>query len=222
MPRLFPAAIIALILAGPLAAQPQAPPGLYRAQAGPDTASMIELSTDGRFRYQLSEGALDEQASGRWTLDADGKVLLQTLPRPRTPLWSMEPIGEARDTPFSLLVTVPGANGEGLAGVDFRIGFTNGDIQASYTQDHGWRMALTDARQPAWIELAEPVHGLASPRFPLPERRNMAITILLTPNDIGIADFDRTPVTMTADGLVLHWRGRDIPYGRVGKKGRTP
>jgi hypothetical protein len=219
--RLAPLAALAFVQAGVVRAQPPGAPGLYRAQAGPDLASAIELSADGRFRYQLSEGALDEQASGRWTQDADG-VHLQTLPRPRAPVWSMEPIGEAKDTPLSLNVTVPGRGGRGLAGVDFRIGFSNGDIQASYTQEDGWSMPPGDSRQPIWLELAEPIHGVVSARFPLPDKRRIAVTILLTPNDIGIADFDDTKVTLTAEGLVLHWRDRDISYARVGKVRRTP
>ncbi len=39
----------------------------------------------------------------------------------------------------------------------------------------------------------------------------MALSVTLVPNDIGIAAFDKTPVTMTKDGIVLHWRGQDIP-----------
>jgi hypothetical protein len=211
-------ALFALFAAMPALAQPASPAGLYRAQAGPELAAVLELAPDGRFRYQLSEGALDEQAGGRWTQDARGAVTLQTLPRPRAPLWSLEPIGETQDVPLSILVTVPGANGRGIAGIDLRIGFANGDIQASYLQEDGWQMPPGDPRQPAWFELAEPLHGLSSPRFPLPERRGMAITVLLTPNDIGIADFDGTPVTMTAEGLVLHWRGRAIDFAKVGRR----
>jgi hypothetical protein len=213
-----PAALFAWLMAAAALAQPPSPAGLYRAQAGPDLASAIELGPDGRFRYQLSEGALDEEAGGRWTQDGPGAITLQTLPRPRAPLWSLEPIGETQEAPLAIKVTLPGANGRGTAGIDFRLGFTNGDIQASYTQEDGWTMRPDDPRQPAWLELAEPIHGATSPRFPLPERRGLAITVLLTPNDIGIADFDRTPATMTAQGLVLHWRGRDIPYEKVGRR----
>jgi len=36
--------------------------------------------------------------------------------------------------------------------------------------------------------------------------------IVLIPNDIGVAAFKDTPVTQEDDRLVLHWRGRAIPY----------
>jgi len=212
-------ALIAALLPAALLAQPPSPTGLYRATAGPDTASMIELAPDGRFHYQLSEGALDEEAGGRWTQTKEGVTLL-TLPRPRPPEFRLGEIGEAKDAAFSLMVNLQGSGP--LAGVYVRIGFTNGDRQASSTQFDGWSLPADETRQPAWFELTEPIHGAVSPRFPLPERKNIAVTVTLTPNDIGVADFTNTPVTMTSDKLVLHWRGRDIPYARAKLPPRQP
>jgi hypothetical protein len=201
-------------VAHPAVAQPN-PAGLYRAAAGPDVASVIELAPDGRFRYERSEGALDEEASGRWTTSADG-VLLQTLPQPRAPEWQINAINDTTQTPLSLVVKVPG--GDALAGIFLRIGFTNGDRQAASTQQDGWSMDPADERQPAWIEFTEPIHGVTSQRFDLPPRRGIALNVTLVPNQIGVAPFDKTAATVTRDGLVLHWRGRDIPYVRAGRR----
>lgn len=210
--RAAASALLAAILPSGAIAQPPLPTGLYRAVAGPDTASMIELAPDGRFRYQMSEGALDEESSGRWTQTADGVTLL-TLPRPRPPEFRMGPIGEDKATAFSLKVILQGSGP--LAGVYVRVGFTNGDRQAASTQDDGWSLPPDETRQPAWFELSEPIHGVASPRFDLPDDRHMAVTVTLTPNDIGVADFTDTPVTISGNKLVLHWRGRDIAYERA-------
>jgi hypothetical protein len=205
----------ALLAAAPALAQ-QTPAGLYRASAGPDVASAIELAPDGRFRYQRSEGALDEEASGRWTQTPDG-VVLDTLPHPRPPEWQINGIGEAKDSPLTVTVKVPGSGNDSLAGIYLRVGFTNGDRQAGMTQYDGWSMDPADTRQPAWIEFSEPIHGVSSQRFDLPQRKNMALAVTILPNDIGIAAFDKTPVSITKDGIVLHWRGQDIPYKRAGK-----
>lgn len=210
--RRFSLAVAALFAAAPAFAQPN-PAGLYRAQAGPDTASAIELAPDGRFRYQLSEGALDEEASGRWTQTADGAVL-DTLPRPRPPEWQINNIGESAESPLTITVKLPGSR-DSVAGVFIRVGFTNGDRMAGSTQYDGWSMSPDETRQPAWIEFSEPIHGVSSQRFDLPARKGMAVDVTLVPNEIGVAAFDKTPVTMTKDGLVLHWRGRDIPYARA-------
>ena len=100
----------ALVAAAPALAQ-QTPAGLYRASAGPDVASAIELAPDGRFRYQRSEGALDEEAAGRWSETADG-VVLDTLPHPRPPEWQINGIGEAKDSPLTVTVKVPGSGND--------------------------------------------------------------------------------------------------------------
>lgn len=201
-----------LPVAAPVAAQ-ILHAGLYRAQ-GPDIAAAIELAPDGRFRYQRSEGALDEEASGRWT-PSEGGVLLQTLPAPRAPEWQINTIGESKESPLTVSVKVPG--GDNLQGIYLRIGFTNGDRQAGSTQLDGWAMNPEDTRQPAWIEFSEPVHGVVSQRFDLPQRRGLALAVTLVPNDIGVAAFDKTPVSVTRDGLVLHWRGRDVSFVRAGR-----
>ncbi|MBO9575551.1 MAG: hypothetical protein J7494_07445 [Sphingobium sp.] len=213
MTRLPLLAALTLLAPAPAAAQ-ILHAGLYRAQAGPDVASAIELAPDGRFRYQRSEGALDEEAAGRWT-PAEGGVLLETLPHPRPPEWQINTIGEAKESPMTVTVKVPG--GDNLQGIYLRVGFTNGDRVAGSTQYDGWSMEPDDTRQPAWIEFSEPIHGVASQRFELPRRRGLALNVTLVPNEIGVAAFDKTPVSITRDGLVLHWRGRDIPYARVGK-----
>lgn len=53
-------------------------PGLYIAQQM-EVGAALELSPDGRFRYQLDYGAASESAEGRWT--AAGGVLLLTSDR---------------------------------------------------------------------------------------------------------------------------------------------
>ncbi|HEY1124207.1 MAG TPA: hypothetical protein VGE65_01130 [Sphingobium sp.] len=212
-PPIASIALVALTVAAPALAQPT-PTGLYRAQAGPDVASMLELAGDGRFRYQRSEGALDEQASGRWTQTPEGATL-ETLPHPRPPEWQINTIAEAKDSPLTVMVRVPGGGPDGLAGIYLRIGFANGDRQAGMTQYDGWQMDPDETRQPIWIEFSEPIHGVTSQRFDLPKQGRMALTVTLVPNDIGIAAFEKTPVTVTKDGIVLHWRGQDIPYARA-------
>lgn len=205
-----------------LAPEARGPVGSYRTQET-DTASMIELIEDGRFRYQLSEGALDEYAEGRWTRTATG-IALETLPHPKPPQFSLGPVGTAPEAGFSFKVIFEGRDAEedGLPGVDFRVGFSNGEIAEGYTQRYGWAIGPDDARQPVWIEMYEPINDIRSPRLTLPDQKRMAVSIILAGNDIGVAAFDQTPVSLVGDGLVLHWRGRDIRYGRMNSEGDTP
>ena len=42
-------------------------------------AAMLDLGADGRFQYDLSYGALDEEARGKWEFDGS-RVLLTSDP----------------------------------------------------------------------------------------------------------------------------------------------
>jgi hypothetical protein len=215
MPNRLLLAFAMTLCAAAASAAPSPLVGLYRADAGPDTASMLELTTDGHFRYQFSEGAVDEGAEGQWQPTTTGAEL-ETLPHPKPADYALREDAAEKDTPFALHVVGP--NGDGVAAIDFRLGFSNGEIEEGYTQSYGWTLNPDDPREPAWIELSEPFYGTRSPRFALPAGKTaMAITVIFTPNDLGVAPFLHTPVTLTGDGIVLHWRGRDIPYRLIRK-----
>lgn len=161
--------------------------GHYRLKDGPDVVAELILKPDGRFEYGLSAGALDERSAGRW-VETDGKVTLHTEPKPKPPVFSVGPQSKSADVPFKLLVTWP--NGRGIAGVDFRMGFDSGEWVSDYTQDYGWTLPGDETRKPRWVELVEPIHRVSSPRFAIDVTKGNVVTFILTPNDLGVVDFD--------------------------------
>lgn len=190
------------------------PAGEFRANAGPDTASGLEIRKDGHFRYFLSEGAVDEHAEGRWICDK-GVVLLTTEPTPKPAEFRLEAVSHTSEAPFEISVTGP--NGRGIAGVDFKLEFDKGEPVTAYTQDYGWATDDLDGRVPVRIQVSEPFFGTVSPVFPLPTGKNLKVHVVLVPNDMGVAAFDRTPVTSEEGKAVLHWRGGRLPYVRAKK-----
>ena len=66
-------ALIAAVLLAGAPAQPAAQDliGVYRLSQM-EMGGGLELTVDGRFRYQLDYGAVSEAAQGRWTLDRAG------------------------------------------------------------------------------------------------------------------------------------------------------
>jgi hypothetical protein len=206
--------LLALLPFPALATDPAA--GLYRAAEGPELASHLQLSADGRFRYELAYGALDEQAEGRWQRAKDA-ILLFTEPRPKPPEFRADAMTTAGDAPLSLTVSWP--NGNGIAGVDFKIGFDSGDPVEGYTQYYGWTLDPSDKRRPSWIELSEPMHRIGPKRFPIPDPDTRTLRFTLMPNDLGIADFEGTRVTVEGDHLVLHHKNGPLRYVRVKMKG---
>ena len=194
------AALSALLATTPAMAAPSLI-GHYRLAGGPDVVGELEITADHRFRYGLAAGALDEQAAGRW-VEEGASVCLYSEPRPVPPAFTLGPrSAPARGSP-SLLVKWP--NGRGVALVDFVIGFDKGEALSGYTQDYGWTMPRSDRRAPRWIELAVPMHGIKSPRLALDGKSRGTINVLLTPNDLGMADFQHACLEAVDGGFVLH------------------
>ena len=82
-------AVLALMLglgaSGPVRAQQvevEALAGLYTASQA-EVGAMLELGEDGRYRYQLSYGALDEWSAGFWARQDDAVVLKSGRERER-------------------------------------------------------------------------------------------------------------------------------------------
>jgi hypothetical protein len=203
MRRLAPAiTLCAALLSAPVSAGAPGP-GQYRVSEGPDVAGGLEIGANHKFRYVLAAGALDEHAEGSW-YRVGAKICLRTEPRPVPAQFSLVPAEAAQE--HTLLVTWP--NGNGLAGVDFRIGFDSGEPLTGYTQYYGWSMPQDDARAPRWIELAVPMHRLMSQRIALDGRKS--IRIVLTPHDLGTVDFQGACLEAQGDAYVLHREGGEM------------
>lgn len=213
------ASIISLIflLLGEPAVAAGDPAGHYRLVGEQDVASGLVLTRDGRFRYFLMAGALDEQAEGRWRLDG-GRLMLTTEPKPVPPSFARGPSSRSAEAPLTLKVSWP--DGRGIAGVDLRIGFAAGEPLTSYTQEDGWTLPAGEKRQPHWIELAVPMHGLVSPRFPIDLDDGNALAFILTPNDLSKVDFGDLAIEMAGPNLVVHRLGQKLTYVRQSEQDR--
>jgi hypothetical protein len=209
-------ALLMLIALGSGAtAKERGPAGDYRLVGEQDVASGIRLNRDGRFQYYLSAGALDEQAQGRWSA-AGGRVVLVTEPKPVPPQFRRERSGKAASAALTVGVSSP--DGRGIPGVDLRVGFDEGEPIDAYTQEDGWSLPAEERRIPRWIELAVPMHGLASPRFPIDLAAGKALAFTLIPNDLGVLDFEGVAVTVEKKALIVERGGGRLRYERVGGK----
>src|SRR5688500_11569754 len=100
-PRGFRFALAALLVGAPAAAQDPLE-GVYIVERM-ETASMLELAPEGRFRWALSYGALDLRSEGRWRRDVDS-VVLDTEPPVSPPRFEL--IETVRDGTADLSVRV--------------------------------------------------------------------------------------------------------------------
>ena len=202
-----------LAVASGAAAREPGPAGAYRLVGEQDVASGIRLEPDGRFQYFLIAGALDERAEGRWTA-GDGRIALVTEPKPVPPLFRQ---ADPRKTDSAALtVSVGSPEGRGIAGVDLRVGFDDGAPVEAYTQEDGWSLPAEERRTPRWIELSVPMHGLASPRFPIDLAAGNALAFTLISNDLGVLDFEGVTVRVEKQALLVERGGGRLRYERVG------
>jgi len=185
--------------------------GDYRLTGGPDVVGELTLKPDGRFQYELGAGALDERSEGRW-IESNGQIRLYTDPPPKPATFAAGSHAAMSEGSLKLLVTWP--DGNGIAGVDFTIGFDSGAPAVGYTQDYGWTMSRDEHRIPRWVELMEPIHGVVSPRFAIDVSAGNSLTFVLTPNDLGVVDFNGTLVDRANESLVMHQRLGDLTFER--------
>lgn len=200
-----------LLLASPAAAAP-GPTGDYRLTGEQDVASGLRLQPDGHFQYFLIVGALDEEAQGRWSA-AGGVVTLVTEPVPVPPVFKPGPSARTGAAALSVKVSSPG--GDGIAGVDLRIGFDEGAPVEDYTQEDGWSLPADEKRIPRWIELRVPMHEFASPRFPIRLAAGNALAFTLVPNDLGKFDFTGVKVEVADGALIVHRGSARLRYEAV-------
>lgn len=201
-----------LLIASPAAAQPSPFIGEYAIAEGPDVGGGLLIRNDGRFRYLLAAGALDERAEGRWETQGD-RICLTTEPAPVPPAFEKGTVAAVDGAIPTLFVSWP--NGRGIAGVDFVIGFDAGDPIEDYTQADGWTMPEGDTRIPRWIELFESIYDIGAPRFDLSDSDDGKLRVILQPNDIGVVAFDNACLEATDQGAVLHRAGGRLRFVRL-------
>lgn len=191
-----------------------APPqlGEFRLAEGPDAAGGLAIYPDGSFEYFLSVGALDEQSSGRWEIRGNA-ICLFTEPKPVPPAFVRSDIEDTGSEKPTLIVTWP--DGRGIAGIDFLIGFENGDTIEGYTQEYGWFMPEPGTQNPQWIEVSEPIYRIAATRFDLDPKDKGRLRLVLVPNDLGTVDFAGACLEETQEGVTLHREGYDMRFKRV-------
>lgn len=186
--------------------------GRYRLTGVQDAASELELTADGRFRYYLAYGALDEMAEGVWRREGS-QVLLTTQPQPVPPLFLLK--NATRREGEGLFVNIIGPDGEGIAGIDVLVRLDDGSRADGYTQEDGLQLDLPEGRRAETVSLSIPIYRVQSPDFPLNLARANALEFLLEPNDLGEADFRDLPLE-PADSYVEMLRdGTRLRYERV-------
>ena len=159
-PRVFAIMAIALLLAVASStvaatASRQSLVGTYDGHQM-EIAAGLELKADGRFRYSLSYGALDEEAAGKWTMSGN-QVLLTSDPviAPRFVLVSH---GKGVDGVLQLSLDVP--KGLSRQYFDAVIAKRNGETQQQQLGEDGLSLPFTSDNVPTSVRMLLPVFSV--------------------------------------------------------------
>lgn len=177
-----------------------------------EVAGGLDLKPNGKFRYVLSYGAVDEQGEGDWT--SDGKtVRLTSNPMPRAPSFEL-----VRDDPapkgqvwmtfdkssfnwtgrVDAMATALGMNGKGL------VTASSGDGRV----DSGGR-TLTS------IEPLVPIYAIPGGAVRLSPERGHRLLFRFHPNDLGRPMFKGQLLTSNGSALLLDRYDTVIRFLRV-------
>lgn len=185
-------------------------PGTYDGSQA-ELAARLLLQPDGRFRYALSYGALDEQAQGKWIEDG-GRVLLTTEPAPKPPRFAVVSDTATPDGSIQVALDDP----ELLQGssITMVVHYAGAAERAYLEADENGRLSI-----PAGKTITALVPDL--PVFPVPLKPytlkpgGHRIVFRFEPNDIGTAGFRAEPLAIEGGALVLKRYDRTIRFEKA-------
>src|SRR4051812_12544696 len=201
----FPSIVVGLV-----AAQPASLVGTYDG-GQMEIAAGLELRADGGFNYALSYGALDEEATGRWTLSGD-RVLLTSNPV-TAPRFVPVSRGRGIDGMLQLGLDVPnGMSRQYFAAVITR---ANGQSQRVQLSEDGPLFPFTRDNAPVNIRIVFPVFNIIGEPLQLDPNSGYSIRFRFEPNDLGKVDFRAEPLRVVNGDLLFDRHGRTIRFRRT-------
>ena len=173
----------------------------------------LELTADGRFRYALAYGALDEQATGRWT--TRGNQVLLTSDPVTPPRFVLVSQGRGADGLLQVQLDVP----RGVSRQYFNAFITksNGQTERRQLAEDGLLFPFRRDDAPISIRLVLQVFDVASRPLRLDPAGGYSLRFRFEPNDIGKVAFQAAPLTIVNGDLMLDRHGRTIRFKRTGQ-----
>jgi hypothetical protein len=178
-----------------------------------EMAVALELLADGRFRYALAYGALDEQAAGKWSLRGD-QILLTSDPV-RAPRFVL--VSQGRGAPGVLRVDLDLPKGVSRQYFDALITKASGQTERKQLAEDGLSLPFAAAEAPTTIRLLLPMFDLASGPVRLDANSGYSVRFRFEPNDIGKVAFQATPLKLVNGALLFDRHGRTIRFRRTGQ-----
>jgi hypothetical protein len=176
-----------------------------------EVAAALELTANGRFHYGLSYGALDEEATGKWTMSGDQITL------------TSDPVTAPR---YVVVSEEKGPEGVLRIIMDFEdpyyqqhffalITKSDGSVENVQLGIDGLTWSFQIGAPPESVRLLFNVYHLISDPLPLAPSPGYLIHYRFEPNDLGKVEFKAEPVKIVHGELLLDRHGRTLRFKRV-------
>ena len=177
-----------------------------------EMAAALELQPNGRFRYMLSYGALDEQAAGSWRV-AGRTVLLDSDPV-REPRFILAGQGSASGNGIHIDLQLP--SGMDAQFFEAAVRWSDGNATGGRMSEEGLSLPTPAGQRIQEVQLALPMLNLSSEAFRVESAKGLHLTFRFEPNDLGQVAFKNTPLLIDDGDLLLARHDREIRFHRAG------
>ena len=206
-PFLLPVLIAAAAASDP---HPAALVGVYDGHQM-EMGAGLELGRDGRFRYGLAYGALDEEAAGTWVVEQDHVVLRSDPVTPPRFVLAGQKQGEAG----TLHITLEMPQGMSPQYFEVTVESAHGRSSGAQLTEDGATMSFVAGDPPVRARLILPVFALQGDFVPIDPAKGYWLAFRFEPNDLGKVDFRATPLRIDHGDLILVRHDREIRFRRA-------
>jgi len=176
-----------------------------------EMAAALELQPNGRFRYALSYGALDEQAAGNWRVTGH-TVLLDSDPV-REPRFILAGQSSAGGNRIHIDLQLP--SGMDAQFFEAAVRWSDGKVTGGHMSEDGLSLPAPAGRRVEEVQLALPMLNLTSEAFRVDNAKGVHLTFRFEPNDLGQVAFKNTPLAIDDGDLLLARHDREIRFRRA-------
>lgn len=177
-----------------------------------EMAAGLELSADGRYRYGLSYGAVDEVSQGKRT-SAEGGIVLNSDPS-TPPQFELLDIEENSGSAGTLTLSLDGA-GLPLPLFSAVVEHADGTVSMLDFSEHGLEIQIPSSEGAVSVRLLLPIYEIQGEQSTISSPGEARLRFAFHPNDLGFKAFDNTFMPEKDGALFLERYGRTISFRKI-------
>ena len=192
-------------------AEPISAAGVYDGSQT-EMAAGLELGADGRYRYGLSYGAVDEVSQGKWT-SAEGGIVLNSDPS-TPPQFELLDIEAHSGSAGTLTLSLDGA-GLPLPLFSAIVEHADGTVSMLDFSEDELEIPIASSEQAISVRPLLPIYEIQGEQSTISSPAGARLRFAFHPNDLGFKAFDNMFLPEKDGALVLERYGRTISFRKI-------